>query len=106
MVRLSLPNQLESAPESILSGREFLCLCHTMGLFDCTANNRKFAVGVQAIEQNRGNRLQISTANSGGSLLMVQSVSGGRKPDSKFAVQSNMPIDGSSKMKSLEEANF
>ncbi len=61
------------------------------GLFDCTANNRKFAVGVQAIKQNKGNRPQISTANSGGSLLMVQSVSGGCKPDSKFAVQSNTP---------------
>ncbi len=62
------------------------------GVFDCTANNRKFAVGVQAIEQILRNRLQISTANSGGSLLMVQSVSGGCKLDLKFAVQSNTPL--------------
>ncbi len=35
------------------------------------------------------NRPQISTANSGGSLLIVQSVSGGWKLHLKFAVQSN-----------------
>ena len=51
-------------------------------------------VGVQAIEQILGNRLQISTANSGGSLFTVQSVSGGCKLDPKFAVQSDFYVQG------------
>ena len=49
--------------------------------------------GLVCKQSNRSirNRLQISTANSGNSLLMVQSVSGGCKLNPKFAVQSNTP---------------
>ena len=58
-----------------------------------TANLRLVWVGVQAIKQIHPKQTKISTANSGGSLLMVQSVSGGCKLDSKFAVQSNTSED-------------
>ena len=48
-----------------------------------------FAIGVQPIERIWALQHEITTANSGNSVLMVQSVSGGCKLDLKFAVSSN-----------------
>ncbi len=60
--------------------------------FDSPETERKFAVGVWPIEQIWPPQYEISTANSGNSLLIVQSVSSGCKLDPKFAVQSNRPL--------------